>query len=192
MYTRPTAEPQLGQLWDVISNAPMSTEFAISRFFIPHLAAPTDAWALFVDSDVVALADPLAILAEANPHCALQCVHHPHALQGGSVKKVNRPQLPYARKNWSSVMLWNLRHPAHRRLTLSHLNSTPGRDLHRFGWLEYGELGSLSDRWNWLVNVRERPADAAIAHFTLGGPWLSGWGGAPHDNIWLEARNGIR
>jgi len=189
MYTRPTVEPQLGQLWDVISNAPMSTEFAISRFFVPHLANADDDWALFVDSDIVALHDPLTIMHEADERFAIQCVQHPPMAQGGPVKKVNKPQTAYPRKNWSSVMLWNLRHPALQRLSLEYLNEAPGRDLHRFVWLEDDELGALSPRWNWLVSVQDRPEAAAIAHFTLGGPWLAGWAPKAHDDIWLEARD---
>ena len=38
LYTRPT-ECREQRLWDVISEAPMSTEFAITRFFVPLLAA---------------------------------------------------------------------------------------------------------------------------------------------------------
>ena len=36
-YRRPTSRKD-GRLWDEISEAPMSTEFAISRFLTPHLA----------------------------------------------------------------------------------------------------------------------------------------------------------
>ena len=35
-YTRPT-EHRAGQLWDVLSEAPMSTEHAIARFWVPAL-----------------------------------------------------------------------------------------------------------------------------------------------------------
>src|SRR3989304_3392167 len=37
LYTRPTGRTHAGLLWDNISGAPMSTEFAISRFLVPHL-----------------------------------------------------------------------------------------------------------------------------------------------------------
>ena len=37
LYTRPTSRRD-GRLWDDISEAPMATEFAISRFLVPHMA----------------------------------------------------------------------------------------------------------------------------------------------------------
>lgn len=184
-YRRPT-ERRNGQLWDTISEAPMSSEFAISRFFIPYLTTPSDEWALFVDSDVVSLSPVAKVLEEADPRYAVQVVKHALPYEVGT-KKVNKANLPYARKNWSSVMLWNLRHRAHRELTLNVLNNMPGRDLHRFCWLADDEIGDLSPGWNWLVNVEECPDPCHIAHFTLGGPWLEGWQPAQHDDIWWEA-----
>lgn len=52
LYTRPTEVRSNGQLWDTISDAPMSTEFAISRFFTPLLAG--GGWAMFLDCDMLA------------------------------------------------------------------------------------------------------------------------------------------
>lgn len=183
LYQRPT-EVRNGQKWDVISGAPMSTSFAISRFFVPYVTKAD--WALFVDSDVVFCRSVEELLAEADSSKALQCVHH-EGLGSAGVKKVNKTQTVYGRKNWSSVMLWNLRHPAHERLTLEVLNGVPGRDLHQFCWLVDDELGALSPKWNWLVNVQAKPDDVGIAHFTLGGPWLPGWKNQPYDDIWLDA-----
>ena len=50
LYTRPT-EMRLGKLYDVISEHPMATEFAISRFLVPHLAR--HGTALFMDCDML-------------------------------------------------------------------------------------------------------------------------------------------
>lgn len=44
-----------GQHYDIISGAPVSTEFANSRFLVPLLSQ--SGWALFVDADVVFLDD---------------------------------------------------------------------------------------------------------------------------------------
>jgi hypothetical protein len=92
----------------------------------------------------------------------------------------------YQRKNWSSVILWNCDHPAHKRLTLELLNSAPGRDLHRFCWLKDEEIGSLAPRWNYLVDVEPRPSSPAIYHFTLGGPWFDKWAGGSEDKTWYH------
>lgn len=48
-----------GRMYDLHSNAPCSTEFAISRFLTPMLAQT--GWALFVDCDVVFRGSPLAM-----------------------------------------------------------------------------------------------------------------------------------
>src|SRR3954469_25262843 len=50
LYTRPTSRKD-GRLWDEISEAPMATEFACSRFLVPHLAG--SGWALFMDCDML-------------------------------------------------------------------------------------------------------------------------------------------
>src|ERR1700743_136047 len=51
LYRRPP-ERRNEKLWDSISEAPMSTEFAISRFLVPHLVG-LSGWALFVDCDIL-------------------------------------------------------------------------------------------------------------------------------------------
>ena len=192
LYTRPTSRKD-GQLWDIVSDAPMSTEFAISRFFIPHLVdSDDDEWVLFADSDIVCQIDVAELFALANPDYPLMCVQHSqHShLWAETPKKVNKPQLPYPFKNWSSVMLWNVRHPAHSALTLEVLNTLPGRELHAFCWLSNWTIGILPPRFNWLVNVEPEPDTLAICHFTLGGPWLQDWPArSPYDHIWLEEQH---
>ena len=177
------------RMWDVVSEAPQSTEFALSRFLTPLLAQ--SGWALFTDCDVVFMGDVYELFALADPDKALMVVQH-NQLPTENVKMDGQAQLSYGRKNWSSVMLVNADHRAHRRLTLRTLNETPGRDLHAFSWLWDNELGALPREWNWLVGVERKPDEPKIAHFTLGGPWFPNWRGAEHDEIWLEARETLR
>jgi len=172
-----------GSMYDIPSNAPCATEFAISRFLTPLLAQ--SGWALFVDCDVVFMADPRELMQYADPSKAVLVVQH--VQMGGGLKMDGQVQTHYARKNWSSVMLFNCDHPANRRLSLQDINERPGRDLHAFYWLADAEIGALPAEWNWLVNVNEKPERPKIAHFTLGGPWLPDWRGADHDELWLEA-----
>jgi lipopolysaccharide biosynthesis glycosyltransferase len=172
-----------GQLYDLPSNAPCSTEFAISRFLVPILCQ--SGWALFVDCDVVFLGDVAELFALADPSKAVMVVKHDQ--HGGGLKMDGQVQTHYGRKNWSSVCLWNTDHPANHRLSLQDVNERPGRDLHRFYWLADSEIGDLPCAWNWLVNVEPMPAQPKIAHFTQGGPWLPTWHGAEHDEIWLRA-----
>lgn len=188
LYNRPTVQKD-GQLWDIVSNAPMSTEFAISRFFIPHLVDSDDCeWILFADSDIVCHVDIAELFALAKPERAVMCVKH-RQLWSSERKKIDRTQTVYPYKNWSSVVLWNVRHPAHEALTLEKLNNTPGRDLHAFDWLEISDIGGLDRKWNWLVDVEPEPASPAISHFTLGGPWLPGWPlRSTYDHVWTDEK----
>lgn len=173
-------DDRASQLFDFNSGAHCATEFAISRFLVPIICQ--EGWALFVDCDVIFLADPRELLQLADPSKAVMCVKHKHVAHG--TKMINKPQQPYPRKNWSSVMLFNCDHPANQRLTLEDVNRRPGRDLHAFYWLHDNEIGDLPPEWNWLVNVNEKPDNPKIAHFTMGGPWLEGWQPAAHDDLW--------
>lgn len=174
-----------GQMWDIVSDAPQSTQFATSRFLTPHLAQT--GWVLFTDCDVVFLGDVYELLELVDPSKAVMVVKHDDYRPVEDVKMDGQAQQRYPRKNWSSVVLWNADHEAHRRLTLNMLNTTPGRDLHAFAWLRDHEIGELPRAWNWLVNVQPRPEAPRLAHFTLGGPWLPHWQSRPYDDIWMEA-----
>lgn len=174
-----------GRMYDLQSNAPCSTEFAISRFLVPVLCQK--GWALFTDCDVMFMANPRELLAIADPTKAVMVVKHNH--QGSGTKMGGATQTDYPRKNWSSVMLFNCEHPANKRLTIQDINERPGRDLHAFYWLHDSEIGELPAEWNWLVDVQEMPDYPKIAHLTLGGPWIENWQGGSFDYEWLEASN---
>lgn len=180
IYQRPT-ERRHGQLWDVVSAAPMSTFHANARFFLPRLQR--GGLALFTDGDVLFRGNVEEVFAAYDPRYALMCVQHP--LQAGAhEKKGGHLQTYYARKNWSSVMLWNLDHPAHQRLSDQVLNRTPGRDLHAFCWLQDAEIGRLDPAWNYLVGVSVRQPDPKLVHYTLGVPSVPGYEHAPYAAEW--------
>lgn len=181
---RITTAAAAGTMWDEISAAPMATEFAVSRFLVPVLAQ--HGFALFIDCDMLFLADVAELFALADDRFAVQCVKHA-PLPSTGWKMDGQPQLPYPRKNWSSVVLWNCDHPANRALTVDRINSMTGRDLHRFGWLDDAQIGELPPAWNWLVGVQPLPEAPKLAHYTLGGPWLPGWSPREHDDLWLSA-----
>ena len=169
--------------YDLTSNAPCSTEFSASRFLTPLLGT---GYALFTDCDVVFYENPIRMLAEVEEGRAVYVVKHKH-IPTDKWKMVGQAQTTYPRKNWSSVMLFNCDHPANQRLSVRDVNERPGRDLHAFYWLHDDEIGDLHPRWNWLVGVEEKPSPVGIAHFTLGGPFNSGWSGSDYDHLWLEA-----
>lgn len=172
-----------GQRYDILSNAPASTDFAISRFLVPILAQT--GWALFADSDVVFMDDVAELFAQADDRYAVMCVKHSYA-PNESTKMDGQAQSIYARKNWSSVMLFNCDHIANKRLSLTDIQERPGRDLHGFYWLSNDEIGELSSRFNWLVDVTPKPDRPVVAHFTLGTPELGVL--SEHDHIWYEAQ----
>lgn len=63
-----------GQLWCPISKAPMSTEFAISRFCVPFIQR--EGWALFADCDILCTADIAELFALADDRYAVMVVKH--------------------------------------------------------------------------------------------------------------------
>jgi hypothetical protein len=93
-------------------------------------------------------------------------------------------QVRYARKNWSSVMLFNLDHPANWTLTVELINKVPGRDLHRFCWLDDKYIGELDVKWNWLVGHSDPTINPSIVHFTEGGPWFADYCDVPYAEEW--------
>lgn len=172
-----------GGMYDLHSNAPQATEFAISRFFVPLLAH--SGWCLFADADVVFLEDPHELLAIADDSKALHCVKHEHFDLSGS-KMDGQVQTTYHRKLWSSVVLWNCDHAGNRRINLDMLNQWPGRDLHAFAWLHDSEIGDLPAEANWLVGMQQKPARPMIAHYTMGTPNMIGHEHDAHADIWLR------
>lgn len=184
LLTRPI-ERKDGKLWCPISQAPMSTEFAISRFAVPFLQRK--GWALYADCDVVCLRDIEELFVLADPKYAVMVVKHQYE-PSETVKMVDKVQTAYSRKNWSSVVLWNCDHPSNQKLTTQLLNEAPGRDLHRFCWLEDEEIGELPMMWNWLLGAPGYPWPAnpvGLLHYTSGGPWIKDWPGGPADDTWL-------
>lgn len=174
-----------GRIWCPDSNSHCATDFARSRFAVPFLQRR--GWAVFLDADMLCRADIAELFALADDRFAVQVVKHFY-VPGEAIKMDNQPQTFYHRKNWSSVILWNLNHPAHDRLTRERLNLWPGIRLHQFDWLADEEIGDLPPEWNVLVGVdgERRLREAKILHYTLGGPWLPECVGGPADLEWLD------
>jgi lipopolysaccharide biosynthesis glycosyltransferase len=159
----------------------MATEFACSRFLVPRLAQ--SGWALFMDCDMLVRTDLLKLFNQADPDKAVMVVKHNHQPPEG-IKMDGQAQTRYARKNWSSVILWNVEHPANAALTMELVNTVPGRDLHRFCWLEDDLIGELHPKWNWLVGHSDPEVDPAIVHFTDGIPTMHGYEDCEYADEW--------
>lgn len=179
------------QLWDEASEWWMSTEFAISRFFVPMLAK--GGYALFLDCDMLARADLVELfkIAESDPSKAVWCVQHSHSSDG--IKMDGQVQTSYARKNWSSVMVFNVEHPSNKvGLTFDALNDRPGRDLHRFFWLQDNEIGALPPEWNYLVGHMDSffsVQNPKLVHFTDGVPSMKGYENCDYAFEWRAELN---
>jgi len=185
LYLRPTTKKVTSDghtvLWDMISEAAMSTEHANARFLVPHLAGT--GWALFMDGDMMIRRNMTEIKLESR--YAVYCVKHNH-VPHNTQKMDGQTQAAYARKNWSSFMIFNCDHPSNKHLTVEMVNSRPGRDLHRFFWLDDDEIGELPVDWNWLVGHSDPSVDPANVHFTDGVPDMAGYENVPYADEWRE------
>lgn len=189
LYTRPI-ERHSGHLIDVLSRRPdyngaMSTEFAISRFFVPMLAKT--GWALFMDCDMLVRRDIADVFKLCDPTKAVMCVQHEYE-PSNREKMDGQIQTPYYRKNWSSFAIFNCDHPSNKRLTLDLLNSAVGKSLHAFSWLKDDEIGALPHEWNFLVGHTDETIDPAVVHYTEGLPNMRGYEDSQYANEWREAR----
>lgn len=185
LYTRPTETRTNSdghrQMWDVISDAPMATEFAVSRFLVPHLAGT--GMALFMDCDMLVRANLMELFRQINPAHAVTCVKHDHRPAEG-LKMDGQVQTSYGRKNWSSVMVFNCDHPANKELTVDLVNTARGRDLHQFCWLNDENIGEIGPEWNWLAGHSSPDINPKIVHHTEGSPCMPGYEQAPFADEW--------
>jgi len=177
MYRRPWSRSDNGILFDEISNAPMSTAFAVARFFVPRLCRAGDV-ALFVDCDFVFTGDIAEVFDDAQPGAAVHVVKHNYRTGRSGIKMDGQYNIAYPRKNWSSFMLFDMRHQILQSTpTLEILNSATGLQLHSFSWISDEYIGSLPFEWNWL------DLEPMAIHYTLGTPEL-GKTGHLYASLW--------
>lgn len=149
---------------------------------MPHLAQ-YEGWALFCDCDFLFRADLAELWALRDDKFAVMCVKHVH-VPSEQQKMDGAFQTKYARKNWSSFVLWNCAHPSNMRLTVDAVNTEPGQWLHAFDWLTDEEIGELPTAWNWLEGSSEPSIDPKAVHFTRGGPWFPDWQTVAYAEEW--------
>lgn len=190
LYTRPTTRRDKHILWDDISNAPMGTEYANSRFLVPFLK--TDAqWSLYMDCDILCTEDIGSLFDLVNDDFAVMCVKHNVRLPGRTMKRDGQIQMGYHRKYWSSVMLINHEHEAWKRVSIKDINKMDGKDLHRFSWINDDEIGSIPVKWNYLVGISKGQVKGipSFIHFTNGGPWYPEYREVKFGNLWEQERD---
>lgn len=182
----------------MLDNKPFSTEFSHTRFLIPALMR-YEGWALFCDADMLFLSDISKLWGFTNAFAeapAVYCVKHKHQPPENIKKMDGRLQQQYHRKNWSSFVLWNCAHPAHKALTSECVNSMTGADLHAFKWLKDAEIGELPKSYNWISGISpdlERKENGKfkhpdVVHYTEGGPWFPQYKQVPLGGVWENER----
>jgi len=165
-----------------------STDFSFSRFLTPYLSG-FSGWSVFMDCDMLMLDDVAALYALRDDRYAAMVIKHDH-VPTETVKFLGEPQSRYEKKNWSSVMLFN--NTRCRALTPEYVNTASGLELHQFKWLGNDDLiGGLPDRWNHLVGYDPPRRDAALVHYTLGGPYFEAYRNCEYAREWFAERDAM-
>ncbi|WP_070155893.1 glycosyltransferase [Sphingobium phenoxybenzoativorans] len=176
LYTRP---------FDPMS----STEFSLTRFLAPYLAAQ-EGWIVFCDCDFLYTADIREVFEGLDPSKAVYVVKHDYQ-PAHEVKMDGKQQTSYPRKNWSSFMVINCSHPDVKELTPDVVNSASPAFLHRFEWIKDDEdIGELPLDWNFLEGEYSPPALVPkVIHYTNGGPWFDECTDVDFADLWLLKRD---
>lgn len=164
-----------------------SNEFSFTRFLVPHLAGYVG-HAIYMDCDMLLRVDASALLDvihAAPDHAALVAKHD--YIPKSKRKYLNNVQYSYPKKNWSSFVIWNCAHEKNRTLSPEFVAGASGLELHRFTWLDEGDIGGLDLEWNWLVDEYEAGNDAVkIVHWTNGGPYFEEFKEVEFAQEWFE------
>jgi lipopolysaccharide biosynthesis glycosyltransferase len=144
------------------------TPFTWARFLVPYLC-DFKGWALFVDADVLCVADPAELFALADESKAVMAVN-------------TKPEFERA-----AVMLFNCAHPDNQVLTPDYIETANG--LHQLRWTQ--NIGWLDKRWNHLVGYDEKRKDPAIIHYTMGIPCWPETSDCEHAELWWLCHQGI-
>ncbi len=181
--------PGLSGIYTRERGATEATEFSMTRFLVPFLCG-YEGYAAFMDCDMLVQTDwcQLSTFLNVLPDdWAVACVQHEYVPRA-AVKMDGQVQTTYPRKNWSSFMVFD--NARCRALTPEYVNTASGLDLHRFNWLpQSSRILPLPLTLNWLVGEYEPNPDAAILHYTLGGPWFPETASCDHGDRWLAERD---
>lgn len=194
-------EKRGGITYDVISNAPCSTEFSISRFLTLHLARQQGyRYAVFMDCDMLVTCDIEEEILQEILGCGapIFCTKHNYN-PSSDIKMDNQVQTRYGMKNWSSLVIYDVYHPYNQTLTLDMVNTARGLDLHQFCWLEDTSVICplpLDDNgipiYNYLVGEYRKPTMVPkLIHYTEGVPSMSGYEDCLYANLWWDYYNEI-
>lgn len=184
----PLALNQLGAIHTRPRHALQSTDFSFTRFLVPYLSG-YEGWSAFFDCDMLMLDDIARLWTARDDRFAVQVAKHDH-VPAESVKFLGATQTRYAKKNWSSAILFN--NARCRALTPEYVNTASGLELHQFKWLAGDhEIGDVPRRWNHLVGYDpDLPAsEVSNLHFTIGGPYFESYANCTYADLWRAERD---
>ena len=166
-----------------------STEFTFTRFLVPYLNN-YQGLAVFVDCDFLYINDIAELIYQIDPTKAVSVVKHDYTPSEG-VKMDGQRQLPYPRKNWSSMIVWNCEHEDNKTVDLDFVNSSTGQQLHRFSWIKDKDIGKLNPEWNWLGGWYQECRDGMpkAIHYTEGGPWFEEYKNCEYADLWNQYKD---
>jgi len=166
-----------------------SNDFVYSRFLTPYLNQYQD-WAIFADGDMICQADIKDLWDLRDESKALLVVMHDYETKARQ-KYLGNINENYPRKNWSSVILWNCKHPKHKILTPDFVSSQTGKYLHRFSWLDDKDIGKLPIEWNWLAIEYPENSEAKLIHYTLGTPCFKAYQNTDMSELWHNTQRRV-
>ena len=145
-----------------------STDFAFSRFMIPHLRNYSG-FSIFMDCDMMFRSDIAELWSKRNMIYSVMCCKHDYEPKQDKFRGAKNEK--FEKKNWSSMMIMN--NSLCHNLTPDYVNTATGLELHQFKWLPNDHaIGTLDLEWNWLVGEYDYNPDAKNVHWTLGGPYF--------------------
>lgn len=179
---------QLNGIFTRPLNALQSTQFAFSRFLVPYLCN-YEGWSVFLDGDMIVRRDIADLWRLRDERFTVQVVKHAHVPKE-TVKFLGATQTRYEKKNWSSVMLIN--NARAKALTPAYVNTASGLELHQFKWLQSeDEIGELPHIWNHLVGFDGHNSQAALVHYTIGGPYFDEYRHCEYADEWFHESEAV-
>ncbi len=180
----PVVKDQLKKFYNRERSSIESTDFSFTRFLVPYLSK-FEGWSIFMDCDMLSVADIASLWEFRRDEFAVMCVKHEYEPSDGR-KFLGQVQTKYEKKNWSSVMLFN--NERCTSLTPQVVESATGLYLHQFKWLDGdSRIGALPPEWNYLVG---EPGNSTISpkliHYTLGGPYFADYANCEYADLWRD------
>ena len=166
-----------------------SNEFIYSRFLVPYMMN-FKGWAIYADGDMVCLEDIKKLWNLRDNKYAVQVVKHDYKTKITEKYWGNKNE-DYPRKNWSSLILWNCEHEAHKILTPDFIQNQSGAFLHRFSWIKDEEIGSIDKEWNWLAMEYEEKKSINLIHYTIGTPCFKEYENKSLSSFWKKAFSNV-